>query len=130
MSFNSYKKPKLVESKLAKYYIDKIIEKKNNKIIQDNLEINKDIVVLDEPLHNKIIDYLYNCITKMGVYIQGAIIDNYGFILIVSLLIILLYVRYIEVNNRKIKMKKVIDKIKENDLDNFDDSDASNDSEI
>jgi hypothetical protein len=54
---------------------------------------------------------------------RQTIINNYGFIFIISLLIILLYVRYLEVDRRKIKMQKIIDKI--NDEESSDSSDSS-----
>jgi hypothetical protein len=109
MSFNSYKKPRLVEPKLSKYYIDKNKEKELNiRIAQEEFEKQKNQMELlnqpIEPLHKKITNYIYN-----------FIIENYGFVLIVSLLIILLYVRYIEVNKRKKQLKEAIEKInKEN----------------
>ncbi len=118
MSFNSYKKPKLVETKLSKYYINKLLEQKN---IQEQL--NKEIVIpIEDSLYNKIIKYLYDCIYCIYIYSRQTIANNYGFIFIISLLIILLYVRYIEVDNRKIKMQKLINKIKDNDSSDSSDS--------
>jgi hypothetical protein len=123
MSFNSYKKPKLVETKLSKYYINKLLEQKN--IIQDQ-SINKDVELVipnDDSLYKKITNYLYKCICYMCANARQTIINNYGFIFIISLLIILLYVRYLEVDRRKIIMQKIIDKI--NDEESSDSSDSS-----
>jgi hypothetical protein len=123
MSFNSCKKPKLVETKLSKYYINKLLEQKN--IIQDQ-SINKDVELVipnDDSLYKKFTNYLYKCICYMCANARQTIINNYGFIFIISLLIILLYVRYLEVDRRKIKMQKIIDKI--NDEESSDSSDSS-----
>ncbi len=106
MSFNSVtKKPKLVEGKLVKYYNEKYKQKELKlKIEQDELlrqkqemELNN---IIPEPWHKKLL-------TQMWEFIK----ENYGFFIIFSLIIILLWVRYIEVTNRKNKMKKVIDAI-------------------
>lgn len=105
MSFNSYKKPKLVEPKLSKYYIDKIKEKglkiklAQDELIKQQIEIELTNQPID-PIHKKITNYMFN-----------FIMENYGFVIIISLLAILLYVRYIEVNKRKAQMKKAIDQI-------------------
>jgi hypothetical protein len=105
MSFNSYRKPRLVEPKLSKYYIDKIKDKENkSKIAQE--EVTKQKMELEllnqpaEPFHKKISNYIYE-----------FIIENYGFVIMISLLAILLYVRYIEVNKRKAQLKEVVDKM-------------------
>ena len=92
-----YKKPKLVEPKLAKYFINKINEQQT-KIAQDALLKVEEETIFKKYLM-KIYDFTYN---------------NYGFVLINSLLIILLYVRYVEVSRRKSKMKKIINQIEEN----------------
>jgi hypothetical protein len=95
-----YKKPKLVEPKLAKYFINKINEQQT-KIAQDALLKVEEETIFKKYLM-KIYDFIYN---------------NYGFVLINSLLIILLYVRYVEVSRRKSKMKKIINQIEENNTD-------------
>ena len=92
-----YKKPKLVEPKLAKYFINKINEQQT-KIAQEALLKVEEETIFKKYLM-KIYDFTYN---------------NYGFVLINSLLIILLYVRYVEVSRRKSKMKKIINQIEEN----------------
>lgn len=117
MSFNGYKKPRLVEPKLSKYYIDKIKEKElNAKIVQDEMLKQKiEFEILNQPpesFHIKIKNYLYNFIS-----------ENYGFVIMISLLCILLYVRYIEVNKRKAQIKVVMDKINKeqnNEIDDYD----------
>jgi hypothetical protein len=95
-----YKKPKLVEPKLAKYFINKINEQQT-KIAQDALLKVEEETIFKKYLM-KIYDFIYN---------------NYGFVLINTLLIILLYVRYVEVSRRKSKMKKIINQIEENNTD-------------
>jgi hypothetical protein len=112
MSFNSYKKPKLVETKISKYYINKL-EKKNKINIIEDQKLNNDAELV---IHKKITKYLSDGIRYIYNNTRQTIFDNYGFIFIMSLLVILLYVRYIEVNNRKNKMQKIIDNI------NYDDS--------
>lgn len=107
MSFNNPKKPKLVESKLSQYYINKIKDKEA-KIKMENDLLEKQKIELEllnqpkEPFYKKILDKVIEFIKK-----------NYGFIIMSSLLIILLYIRYIEVNKRKIQMKEIMDKINE-----------------
>jgi hypothetical protein len=95
-----YKKPKLVEPKLAKFFINKINEQQT-KIAQEALLKVEEETIFKKYLM-KIYDFIYN---------------NYGFVLINSLLIILLYVRYVEVSRRKSKMKKIINQIEENNTD-------------
>ena len=95
-----YKKPKLVEPKLTKYFINKINEQQT-KIAQEALLKVEEETIFKKYLM-KIYDFIYN---------------NYGFVLINTLLIILLYVRYVEVSRRKSKMKKIINQIEENNTD-------------
>jgi hypothetical protein len=101
-----YKKPKLVEPKLAKYFINKINEQQT-KIAQEALLKVEEETIFKKSLM-KIYDFTYN---------------NYGFVLINSLLIILLYVRYVEVSRRKSKMKKIINQIEENNNESDSDYD-------
>ncbi len=112
MSFNSYRKPRLVEPKLSKYYIDKIKEKEiKAKLAQEEFTKQKmEIAILNqpaEPFHKQVTNYIYN-----------FIIENYGFFIMISLLGILLYVRYIEVNKRKAQMKEVIEQINNKEQNN------------
>ncbi len=106
MSFDNYnKKPRLIEPKLAKYYIEKTKQKElNEKIKKEELIKQEEIIaqqnIVPEPWYK-----------LMLLSIWEFIKENYGFFLIVTLIIILLYVRYIEVNNRKKKMKHIIEHI-------------------
>ena len=97
MSFYSnMPRPKLVENSIKKQY----------KELNEVKEINKinELILIDE---NKS-KLWYNVIKKVC---WDFIKENYGFVLIVSLLIILLYVRYIEVHKRKEKIKELLHQI-------------------
>ena len=115
MTFDIYNdKPKLVEPKLYKYYNNKLRTKeikakiKQDKIIKNN-ELSKIHVIKSDACYKKILINIWNLIKA-----------NYGFFLIISLISILLYVRYIEVNSRKKKIKNIIDKIeKEKEITQF-----------
>ncbi len=114
MSFNKdIKKPKLVENKLIKYYNDKKSQKKLKiKIIEEELQKKKLELEVNnipvEPIYKKILNPVYELIK-----------EYYGFFIIITLISILLYVRYIEVCKRKIKMKDIIDQInKQNEINN------------
>jgi hypothetical protein len=105
MSFNSYRKPRLVEPKLSKYYINKVKEKElREKIAQE--EIIKQNAELE--LANQPAEPIYKHVIN---YIKNFIIENYGFVIMIFLLGILLWVRYIEVNKRKAQLKEVIEKM-------------------
>jgi hypothetical protein len=114
MSFNiNIKKPKLVENKLIKYYNDKKSQKELRiKLIEEelqkkNLEIDVNNIPV-EPIYKKILNPVYELIK-----------EYYGFFIIITLISILLYVRYIEVCKRKNKMKDIIDQInKQNEINN------------
>jgi hypothetical protein len=108
MSFNNYNKPKLVDSKIYKYYNNKIRTLERREQIKQQ-ELENIPVIRHVNWYNKI--YVNICI---------FIKDNYGLFLIFTLISILLYVRYIEVNLRKKKMKNVIDKINnEKEIEQF-----------
>jgi len=115
MSFDIYNnKPNLVEPKLYKYYNNKLRTKELKEKIKHD-----DIVKQQEVLNIPIIksDTWYN---KIFTNIWEVIKMNYGFFLIISLISILLYVRYIEVNLRKEKMKNVMNNInKEKEINQF-----------
>lgn len=82
-------KPKLIESKLLKYY--------NNKYkFQPVVDVQP--VEIPIPFYQKILDYIW-------IFIK----NNYGFFILFILIITLLYIRYIEVNKRKEKLKELLD---------------------
>jgi hypothetical protein len=91
MNFNYKYKPNLVEYDLIKYYI-------NKKKIKSYKTNNKESYI-------NYSDYYNN---YYGNSLFNFIRDNYGFFLISSLIIILLYVRYMEVNKRKNKLNEFI----------------------
>ena len=115
MSFDIYnKKPKLVEPKIYKYYNKKIKTKElKEKIKQDEknkqIELENIPVILPDPWYKTMFGSIWEFIK-----------ENYGFFLIITLISILLYVRFIEVNSRKKKMKDTIEKInKEKEINQF-----------
>ena len=122
MSFDSnIKKPKLVESKLVNYY--------NNKIkaieLKQQLEIDsiKAAVIPEIPK----ITWYKKISNDIIIFIKA----NYGFVLLISLIIILLYIRYIEVTRRKKQLKELRNKATNNKYiyDDDDDSSSSSSSE-
>ncbi len=113
MSFNAdIKKPKLVESKLKRYYNEKNRQRELKEKIAQEEVFKKQIeeqasVVPNEPTYKKILNPVWEFIK-----------DNYGFFIIITLISILLYVRYIEVNRKKERMKNVIEQLnKENEIE-------------
>jgi predicted PurR-regulated permease PerM len=100
MSFDIYnKKPKLIEPRIFNYYNERNKAKELKETIKKQ-ELAKIEMIDNEKWYKKLLENIWNFIK-----------DNYGFFLMVTLIILLLYVRYIEVNARKKKMKEVIDKI-------------------
>jgi hypothetical protein len=100
MSFDIYnKKPKLIEPKIFNYYNERNKAKELKETIKKQ-ELAKIEMIDNEKWYKKLLENIWNFIK-----------DNYGFFLMVTLIILLLYVRYVEVNARKKKMKEVIDKI-------------------
>ncbi len=95
MSFNIYiKKPNLVDNKLIDFYINKIKEEDlKEEIIRENIK-QEEVIVCDDVK-------LTNWYDKYIEHIKNFIKENYGFVIITSLIVILLYVRYIEVKRRK-----------------------------
>jgi hypothetical protein len=103
MSFDILsKKPKLVDLKLVKYYNEKLkMRDIQDKIKQDEIIKQQEI----DELNNKPIETIMK---RIGITILDFIKENYGFVILVFLLVILLYVRYIEVYKRKQKIKELI----------------------
>lgn len=111
MSFNSYNtRPQLVERKVAKYLNEKLKQK----------DLLNQIKTQEVELQNIKPDVWYNkCLETMWNYIK----ENYGFFLLVTLIITLLYVRYLEVSRRKEKMKQIIELIDTQEENQEDDND-------
>ncbi len=109
MSFNTIGKPRLVEPKLSKYFLEKIKEKElKQKMEVDLLEAKqKELDLANQPAESFFSQISTSFITFMK--------QNYGFVIIITLMSILLYVRYLEVIKRKEKLKQLIDdeKLKE-----------------
>jgi len=103
MSFDlNLKKPKLVEGKLVKFFNEKY------KLQQEKI-LHEQIQTLNSQPWYKLI----------GSYSWSFIKENYGFFILIFLILILLYVRYIEVNNRKEKMKGIINQINIQENQNY-----------
>lgn len=110
MSFDSYNnKPRLVEKKLIKFHTNKIKNIEIDKQIKEDIVI-KEKIELEEIKANK---WYNKCLTIILNFIK----ENYGFVLIVTLLLILLYVRYLEVEKRKAKIKEIRYKNLQNNQD-------------
>lgn len=106
-NFLSYNNPpKLVEKELKKFYVNKI--KVNNLKQQIYNESNEWTII------NNLKYYLKNILNVIIEFIK----EYYGFVLLLTAIIILLYVRYIEIHKRKKKIKKILNKY---DLDDSDD---------
>ena len=94
------KRPKLVESNILKYVNtmkkQKYLAKKEieQKVIQEK-EI--EIEVQSKTWYNKMSDYICEFIK-----------ENYGFVLLFILIILLLLIRYIECNKRKDRIKDIV----------------------
>lgn len=93
MSFYLHKsKPNLIDLKLLKSYNSKI--KNKYSIIESSNNIKNNYL---DNIKKNIFDFLL-------IYIK----EYYGLIIFLVLFIILLYIRYIEVNKRKEKLKKIL----------------------
>lgn len=110
MSFDSYNnKPRLVDKNLIKFHTNKIKNIELNKQIKEDAII-KQKLDLEDIKANK---WYNKCLTIVLNFIK----ENYGFVLIITLLIILLYVRYLEVERRKAKIKEIRYKNLQNNQD-------------
>ena len=96
MSFYLHKsKPNLIDLKLLKNYNNKI--KNKYTIVDSTTKIENTSYEKINNIKNIIFDNIWNIIK-----------EYYGFFIFLTLLIILLYIRYIEVNKRKAKIKKIL----------------------
>ena len=92
MSFNPSYRPKLVESKISRYYSDKLKQKELSKQeIEIKLKEQKEALEIANTSPIKLLfkDFI------------NFIKENYGFFLLITLLVILLWIRYIETNRKK-----------------------------
>ena len=96
MSFYLHKsKPNLIDLKLLKNYNNKI--KNKYTIIDSSTKIENTSYEKINNIKNIIFDNIWDNIK-----------EYYGFFIFLTLLIILLYIRYIEVNKRKAKINKIL----------------------
>ncbi len=96
MSFNRYKRPKLIDGKLLEFFEKKYKEEDlKDKINEENTKQTE--ITINPNWYDKYLDQTKNFIK-----------ENYGFVIISTLIIILLYVRYIEVKKRKKKLQELI----------------------
>jgi hypothetical protein len=100
----SYIKPNLTEYNITKLIADKL-ENKKNKIMIENQIKEQELIQI-----NNIPDSFYK---KIYIYVLDFLKDNIILIIIITLISILLYVRYIEIKKRKEQMKEIIEKINE-----------------
>jgi hypothetical protein len=89
MNYFYYSKPKLIEPKILKYYIDK-----------KNIELKN--------INNNNNNYNFNLLNKILNYIYFIIELNCGFVVILIIFIILLYLRYNEVSKKREIIKNFI----------------------
>ena len=82
--------PKLVEKNLKQFFTNKLKLKKKKFLEKQQFEDNNTFIYKLKSLGNYIM-----------IYLLETIKEYYGFIILLALMIILLYVRYIEINNRK-----------------------------
>ena len=82
-------------------------------------------------VESKLVNYYNNKIKAIELKQQletESIKANYGFVLLISLIIILLYIRYIEVTRRKKQLKELRNKATNNKYIYDDDDDSSSSS--
>jgi len=101
MSFDiTSNKPKLVERNILKYINNKKKQKHLARIEAEQKEVAQkeiEIEVQSQTWYGKI-----------GKDIWEFIKDNYGFVLLISLISLLLFIRYIEYNKKKEKIKDIV----------------------
>jgi hypothetical protein len=101
MSFDIYSnKPKLVEKNILKYINNKKKQKYLAKVEAEQKEIVQKEIELEVQSQT-----WYGTIGKQ---IWEFIKENYGFVLLISLISLLLFIRYIECNKKKEKIKDIV----------------------
>lgn len=94
------RRPKLVERNILKYVNNMKKQKYLAKKEIEQKEIQEkeiEIEVQSKTWYNKVSDYMWDFIK-----------ENYGFVLLFILIILLLFIRYIECNKRKDKIKDIV----------------------
>ena len=121
MSFDIYSnKPKLVEKNILKYINNKKKQKYIAKVEAEQKEIAQKEIEIEVSSQT-----WYGTICKQ---IWEFIKENYGFVLLISLISLLLFIRYIECNKKKQKIKDIVVKYA-NKQNNNSDSEYESDSE-
>lgn len=100
----SYIKPKLIEPKIQKLITNKIEERKNKIILKEQELIQINNIEIPKPTHKKLLNIFLEFLKK-----------NYILIIIIILISILLYVRYIETKKRKQQLKHILEQISDDD---------------
>jgi predicted PurR-regulated permease PerM len=107
MSFeNTPKRPSLVEKKILKFV---------------NMKKQKKIQIEQEKIEQIKIEQENTTFNKISTFTIDFIKENYGFVLLVLLICLLLFVRYIECIKRKEKIKEIVAKhVKKEDSETID----------
>lgn len=98
----TYNKPALVEKRILKYV--------NNKTKQKYITTKKKEINIQQEKEIEIIKQSETWYTRLGDYMLEFMKENYGFVLLILLISLLLLVRYIECNKKKEKIKEIITK--------------------
>jgi len=133
-------KPRLIEKKVVNFYLDKnkisnrvsetskVLEKKpeiSSKVLEKKPEISNRVSETSKVLEknpeisNKVSETEIKedkFHVKIGKSLWLFIKQNYGFFLIITLITLLLYIRYLETKKKKNKYKKIM---LSNDLENL-----------
>ena len=128
MSFyTSTKKPSLISMNMLNSIKNRIREKniKQKMLVKKMAEIEKEKMLQNEEKSKTWYKTLYLNTVEF-------VKENYGFVILVILISILLYIRYIEVSKNKDKIMKIKKRLHETVLSNSDsdsDSESDNDSD-
>jgi hypothetical protein len=114
MSFDiSNGKPKLIEPRIYKYYDNKNRQYKIKEKLKQKQILKEELIrkqIRDTPVPVPILpDPWYKIVWDQFLYVVK---EYYGFFILISLISLLLYIRYIEVQTRKHKVKATLDKMK------------------